>query len=179
MHRIEYNDYDRSISVSAWASAYAYESQTDALHFLSLGGHTNAVKAILSALVSNRCLSVEIQAEDEKLILSAPHWKRLRTFCARLPSGNSHGILLAGGGDDDTSILVLDATPERIFKVLYETFPLTALPEWSEWLVARLEEEGHLCFLESHNLKAAIVNVNEEQLDKIVAEGVTGRTIKF
>jgi len=179
VHRIEFNDYERSISVSAWAERYAYDAETDTVHLLSLGGQASAVKAILAALVSNRYLSVEIHADDERLKLSAPHWKRLRTYTCRMPSGGCHGIFLSGGGEDDTSQLILDATPQRIFQVLYEGYAITALPAWAEWLAAKLQKEGHLQYLAGRNTHAAILDVTEEILDEIVSRGVADKELRF
>jgi len=179
MQRIEYTDYARGISVAAWAERYAYDPATDCLHFLSLAGHPGAVKAILAALVSNNGRSVEITTEEEKLILSAARWKRLSSTTTRLAGGGFHGIMVAGGGENDRETLILDATPDTIFRVVYETYPITALSEWTDWLTRELQEHKALSFLSGFNMQAALLNTSEEKLDAIISEGVSSGRIVF
>ena len=122
---------------------------------------------------------MEIDTKDGKLKLSAPMWKKMRTMTAKLASGSSHGVLLAQATDNDSSMLLLDATPDNIFRMVYEAFPVCAIPEWSDWLIVRLEEEGYLRMLTSYNIKAAILKVTEKALDEIVSDGVSRNRISF
>lgn len=179
MQRIKYSDHTKTMSISCWADSYCYDSTTSSIHFLSIAGRYAEVKAILAALISNLNRHVEIQAEDKVLKLTTPSWKKMRTMIAKLPSGGWHGVLIAESRENDSSILILKATPGTIYKLLYDSFPVCAIPEWSTWLIARLEEEGYLRMLAAYNMKAAILNVTEPTLDEILSQGVAKRQIQF
>jgi hypothetical protein len=145
----------------AEALGHAYLQVPDGpLRFLSLGGPTEAVKAVLAALATQRevaCYRSNGRGRhtDTRWLFTGPEGHR--TLVRKLPSGQVHGILYpedALPGSPGSTFTLLLPEPRRteaaacFFRLLAMRTPLPLHPSWAGWLWATFEAQQWLTALE-------------------------------
>jgi len=107
--RIIFDDPERDSRVVAYADRYAADRHGE-LCFLSIGGESMAVRAVLAALASRR--SVTIEGSTQHSWRMFPWNAQVRFKTARLSSGLAHGI--AWNEDRSNGLFVQDTEPESV-----------------------------------------------------------------
>ena len=97
LDQIVFEDFWREIKVSAYTDRYAYDPENASLIFISLAGTEQAVKAISSAVLGYRTLSIirEGHAEIEVNGHPASHFRVLSTKASHWrcsPVGSGHTV---------------------------------------------------------------------------------------
>jgi len=174
MCRIIFDDPERDTRVVACADRYAADRHGE-LYFLSIGGESMAVRAVLAALASRRSVTVEGSTQHSWLMFPWNAQVKFRT--ARLPSGLAHGI--AWNEDRSNGLFVQDVTPDKVYRAVYEAFPVTLLPEWAGWLTKRLRQQGWLVDLDGVGMKAGLIRATTGGLDRLVVDGVKAGKIRI
>ncbi len=172
--RIIFDDPERDTRVVAYADRYAADRHGE-LYFLSIGGESMAVRAVLAALASRRSVTVEGSTQHSWLMF--PRNAQVKFRAARLPSGLAHGI--AWNEDRSNGLFVQDVTPENVYRAVYDSFPVTLLPGWAGWLTRRLRQQGWLVDLDGVGMKAGLIRATTGGLDRIVADAVKRGEIRI
>ena len=171
---IIFDDPERDTRVVAYAGRYAADRHGE-LYFLSIGGESMAVRAVLAALASRH--SVTIEGSTQHSWLMFPWNAQVRFKTARLPSGLAHGV--AWNEDRSNGLFVQDVTPESVYRAVYDSHPVTLLPEWAGWLTKRLRQQGWLVDLDGVGMKAGMIRATSGGLDRLVGEGVNAGEIRI
>jgi hypothetical protein len=81
---------------------------------------------------------------------------------------------------EEPEICLIEPTPERIFALLSSRFVAPALPEWTDWIVSRLKEDGKFADLEAAgNVSGCLIRLSEGELDELISKGVSSGALKF
>jgi len=174
MCRITFDDPERDTRVVAYAGRYAADRHGE-LFFLSIGGESMAVRAVLAALASRRSVTMEGSTQHSWLMF--PWNAQVKFKTVRLPSGLAHGI--AWNEDRSNGIFVQDMTPESVYRAVYDRFPVTLLPEWAGWFTKRLRQQEWLVDLDGVGMKAGVIRATTGELDRLVGEGVKRGEIRI
>ncbi len=92
--RIIFDDPERDTRVVAYADRYAADRHGE-LYFLSVGGESMAVRAVLAALASRHSVTVEGSTQHSWLMFGWGADTKFRTV--RLQSGLAQGVICARG----------------------------------------------------------------------------------
>jgi hypothetical protein len=172
----------KGISIEAYTDGYSHDEYGN-LYLISILGPDSAVKGISSGIVSLK--EVTIDSNDDWESLSAMRGEKYRILSARLESGLLHQIvaldtLFRAESTGKRLIYVgqgRDAR-DRIFGEIRSSFGTPILPEWKNWLLNQVHNENLIEIMEG-NVQIARLNLNEKQLDSIVSNGVSQRSISF
>jgi hypothetical protein len=164
---IIFDDPERDTRVVAYADRYAADRHGE-LFFLSIGGESMAVRAVLAALASRKSVTVEGSTQHSWLMF--PWNSKVKFRTARLSSGLAHGVVW--NEDSSNGLFVQDVTPESVYRAVYEAFPVTLLPEWAGWLTKRLRQQSWLVDLDGVGMKAGLIRATTGGLDRLVSDGV-------
>jgi hypothetical protein len=180
LDEVVFQEYWGGIKVSAYTDRYAYDPSDDSLLFISLAGTEQAVKAVSSALIGQRIVSIKRQGNREIQL----HWSpaaHLRVFSTKLPSGAVHQLVVDTRffGNETMEHCILIPQGEELPRVFYSQVlsglasPL--IPEWAPWLCAQLREQGLIQEM-AGTLRVVKVRIDEATVDEIISEGIrTGR----
>ncbi len=181
LHQVVYDEYWRGISVSTYTDLYAYDPENASLVFVSLAGTEQAVKAISSAIIGCRTVSI-LREPDTEIPVNGHPASHFRVLSTKLPGGAVHQLVADTrffGNEDSESRLVIIPQSDDVSRVVYSQVlahlasPL--VPEWSAWICEQLIGQDLMRQMEG-TLKAVEVSVSEPTVDEIVSEGVrTGR----
>ena len=184
LDQVVFEDYWREIKVSAYTDRYAYDPENASLLFISLAGTEQAVKAISSAVLGYRSLSIRREGNTEIEVNGHPA-SHFRVLSTKLPSGAVHQLVVDTrffGNDDSGSKLVIVPQTEDVSRVVYAhvlahlACPL--IPEWSEWLCKQLTDRDLMRQMEG-TLRVVEVSVGESTVDEIISEGVKAGRISL
>ena len=92
LDQVVFQEYWGGIKVSAYTDRYAYDPSDDSLLFISLAGTEQAVKAVSSALIGHRIVSIKRQGNREIQVHGSPAG-HFRVFSTKLPSGAVHQLV--------------------------------------------------------------------------------------
>ena len=180
--KIIFDDPERDTRVVAYADRYAADRHGE-LHFLSIGGESMAVRAVLAALASRHSVTVDYPDEGSTqhswLMFGWGAETKFRTV--RLPSGLAHGVIRRVDGRD--GLFVPDTAPETVLRAVYEAHPVTILPGWAGWLTKRLRGLGWLVDLDGFDansgVKAGLIRATTGGLDRLLSDGVKRGEIRI
>ena len=181
LEKVRYSDSWKELDVEAYTDGYAYD-QYKHVYLLSVAGYEARVKAITSALVTGRTIQI-IGQENASVCQDFSH--RYRIFSTRLGNNLLHQIVLAdvffrssNGGDKLLYVDKEERAPELVYDAIKRYYSVPLIPEWSEWLYRRIQEENCLEEL-SGSRKVLRLSVQEEQLDTFISEGIKNGEIEF
>jgi len=172
--KIIFDDPEKDSRVVAYADRYAADRHGE-LFFLSIGGESMAVRAVLAALASRHSVTVEGSTQHSWLMF--PWNARVKFRTARLPSGLAHGV--TWNQDQSLGLFVPEVTPEAVYRAVYDAHPVTLVPEWAGWLTKRLRGQGWLVDLDGVGMKAGLIRASTGGLDRIVGDGVKAGQLKI
>ncbi len=170
---ITFEDNERNTHVRVHADRYAAE-RNGRLRFLSVGGESMAVRAVLAALASQQRHTV--RSEDSRHgYLWFPTEAAVRFKTARLPSGLTHGVIWREDRAD--GLLIRETDPEHVYRAVYEAFPATLIPKWAGWLSDLLRRLGWLTDLACHGMNAGLLRTTPANLDQLISRAVQSGAI--
>jgi len=184
LDQVVFEDFWREIKVSAYTDQYAYDPENASLLFISLAGTEQAVKAISSAVVGYRSLSIIREGNSEIEVNGHPA-SHFRVLSTKLPNGAVHQLVVDTrffGNEDSPSRLVTIPQSEDISRVVYSQVlahlasPL--IPEWSTWICEQLTDRDLLRQMEG-TLRVTEVSASESSVDEIICEGVKAGRIRL
>ncbi len=181
LDQVFFEDYWKGIKVSAYTDGYAYDPENDSLVFISLAGTDQAVKAISSAIIGCRTVSIRRKGNEDIAVNGHPA-SHFRVLSTKLPCGSVHQLVVDTrffGNEDSQSRLIIIPRSEEGSHVVYSQVlahlasPL--IPEWAPWICKQLKGRDLLRQI-GGTLKVMEVSADETTVDEIVSEGVrTGR----
>jgi len=184
LDNVVFEEYWRNIKVSAYTDIYAYDPEDEALLFISLAGNEQAVKAISSAIIACKTVSVEREGQPEHLLHGHPA-SRYRIMSTKLAGGSLHQIVADSrfylNTDADSRLIIIpsDMQPhEAIYSRILSSLASPIISVWSQWLCDQLEQMDRLREM-GGTLKVAEVSVDEKIVDEIVSEGIRMGQINF
>jgi hypothetical protein len=176
LNQVVFEEYWSGIKVSAYTDLYAYDPEDDSLLFISVAGTEQAVKAISSAIIGYRTVTITSEGNSEITVQGHPS-ARFRVFSTKLPGGAVHQLVADTRffQNDTMERIVVIPQDEDIWSVVYSQVlshlasPL--IPEWAPWICLQLKKLDLMREM-TGTLRAVEVWVDEEAVDKIVSEGV-------
>jgi len=181
---VVFEEYWRSIKVSAYTDLYAYDPEDEALLFISIAGNEQAVKAISSAIVAGKTISINHEGQPE-LLLNGHHVSRYRVMSTKLPGGWLHQIVADSrfyvNSNTDSRLVVIPADtqpPAAIYSQVLAPLGSPVIPAWAQWVCDRLQDIDRLRDM-AGALRVAEITVDDRILDEIVSEGIRMGQINF
>lgn len=176
LDQVVFEDYRNKIKVSAYTDLYAYDPEDDSLLLISLGGTEQAVKAISSAIIAYRTVSIKRAGNTEITVRGNPaaHFRLLST---KLPGGAVHQLVADTRffQNDTMEHFVVIPQGEDIWSVVYSqvlsNLASPIIPGWAPWIWRQLTKLDLMREM-SGTLRLVEVWVDEETVDKVVSEGV-------
>ena len=174
----------RGIKVSTYTDLYAYDPENASLVFVSLAGTEQAVKAISSAIIGCRTVSI-LREPDTEIPVNGHPASHFRVLSTKLPGGAVHQLVVDTrffGNEDSESRLVIIPQSDDVSRVVYSQVlahlasPL--IPEWSAWICKQLGHQDLMRQMEG-TLKVIEVSANESSVDEIVSKGVRTKRIRL
>ncbi|MFH1114163.1 MAG: hypothetical protein V1792_09605 [Pseudomonadota bacterium] len=184
LDQVVFEDYWREIKVSAFTDQYAYDPENASLLFISLAGTEQAVKAISSAVLGYRSLSI-LRGGISEIEVNGHPASYFRVLSTKLPSGALHQLVVDTrffGNEDLGSRLVVIPQSEEVSRVVYSQVlahlasPL--IPEWSPMICEQLTDRDLMRQMDG-TLKVMEVSVSESTVDGIISEGVKAGRISL
>jgi len=181
---VVFEEYSRNIKVSAYTDLYAYDPEDGALLFISLAGNEQAVKAISSAIIACKTISISSEGQPELLLNGHPA-SRYRIMSTKLAGGSLHQIVADArfylNNESDSRLVTIPAempVHAAIYTQMLVNLASPLIPAWAEWICDRLRQMDRLREM-AGTLKVAEVSVDEKIVDEIVSEGIRMGQIKF
>jgi len=181
---VVFEEYWRNIKVSAYTDAYAYDPEDGALLFISLAGNEQAVKAMSSAIIACKTISISSEGQPELLLNGHPA-SRYRIMSTKLAGGPLHQIVADArfylNTESDSRLVFIPAeTPlyEVICNQVLVNLASPLIPAWAHWVCDRLQEVDRLREMVG-TLKVAEVIVDDHTVDELVSEGIREGQIHF
>jgi hypothetical protein len=172
-----------NIKVSAYVDQYAYDPANGALLFMSVAGSEQAVKAISSAIVACKTVSIR-KRKSEELVRGHPA-SRYRIMSAKLPGGALHQITADArffiNSDALSRLVIIPAGAqhhETVYKQILDPLASPVIPVWSQWIYERLLETDRLREM-AGTLNVVEVRIDDHVVDELVSEGVRMGIIDF
>jgi len=179
-----FEEYWRNIKVSAYTDLYAYDPEDGALVFISLAGNEQAVKAISSAIIACKTVSIGRAGEPEHLLNGHPA-SRYRIMSTKLVLGSLHQIVadarFYANSDAESRLVIVpaDRQPhEAIYAQVFAPLASPVIPAWAQWLCDRLEQDDRLREM-AGTLRVVEVVADERAIDEVVSEGIRMGRINF
>ena len=129
----------QNIKVSACVDRHAYDPLNGALLFMSAAGNEQAVKALSSAVIACKMLSIR-RGKTEEWVRGHPA-SRYRIMSTKLPGGSLHQIVADArfyvNSNAELRLLVIPkgAQPyEAIYSQILEPLSSPIIPAWSQWV---------------------------------------------
>lgn len=184
LDQVVFEEYWRGIKVSAYTDRYAYDPENTSLLFISLAGTEQAVKAISSAVLGYRSLSIFREGNSEIEVTGHPA-SHFRVLSTKLPSGAVHQLVVDTrflSNEGTESRLVIIPQSEGISRVVYAQIlahlasPL--MPEWAAWICKQLTDRDLMRQMDG-TLRVVEVSASESVVDEIISEGVKAGRISL
>jgi len=174
----------RNIKVCAYTDFYAYDPEDGTLLFISVAGNEQAVKAISSAIIAYKTVSVEREGQPEHLLHGHPS-SRYRIMSTKLAGGSLHQIVADSrfylNTDADSRLIIIptDMQPhEAIYSRILSPLASPIISVWSQWLCDQLEQRDRLREM-AGTMRVVEVATDEPTMDEIVSEGIRAGQIHF
>jgi hypothetical protein len=182
LDQIVFETYGREIKVSAYTDWYAYDPEDDSLLFISLAGTEQAVKAISSAIIGYRTVSIRSEGNTE-IRVHGNALAHFRVFSTKLPGAVQQLMVdTRFFGSSTMEHFVVIPQGEDLSRVLYSQvlshLASPVIPEWSPW-ICRMLKRLELMREMAGTLRVVEVWVDEATVDKIISEGVRTGQISF
>jgi uncharacterized protein YbcI len=184
LHHVVFEELWRGIKVSAYTDLYAYDPENASLFFISLADTEQAVKAVSSAIIGARTVSIMSDTNTEIPVTGHPG-SHFRVLSTKLPVGAVHQLVVDTrffGNENSESRLIVIPQADEVSKAVYSQVlahmasPL--VPEWSAWICEQLIDQDLMRQMEG-TLKVVEVSVNESTVDEIVSKGVRTKRIRL
>ena len=140
----------RNIKVSAYTDLYAYDPEDGAVLFISMAGNEQAVKAISSAIVACKTISIKGEGQPEHLLNGHPA-SRYRILSTKLTGGSLHQIVADArfyvnpSAESRLVIIPTDTQPhEAIYIQVLAPLASPVIPAWAQWVCDRLGPKDFL-----------------------------------
>lgn len=177
LHQVVFEEYWRGIRVLAYTDLYAYNTENAALVFISVAGTDQAVKAVSSAIIGGRTVSIMRETNTEIPVTGHPA-SHFRVLSTKLSCGAVHQLVVDTRffeKEKSESRLIIIPQADDVSRAVYSQVlahmasPL--VPEWSAWICEQL---GHQDLMRqmAGTLKVVEVSANESTVDEIVSKGV-------
>ena len=182
MHEISIFDYYKAIGIKAYTDGFSYD-QYGYLYLVSILGPDSSVKGLSSAIVSLKDVTINLDDDYEVSVCAMPG-EKYKIVSARLDCGVLHQIVvmesLISQKANSKLVYIGDEkeTNNIIFNMIRNNFGTPLLPEWKEWLIREIQNNG-LIELMQGNMQLARINLNEKQLDSIISVGIKNNRIIF
>jgi hypothetical protein len=183
LHAIVFEESRQNTKVSAYVDRYAYDPMNGALLFVSAAGTEQAVKAISSAIIASKMLSVRRGKTEE--LLRGHSALRYRILSAKLSGGPLHQITadtrfyLNSNVESRLVVIPAGAQPhEAIYKQILEQLSSPVILAWSQWIYGRLLQMNRLREM-AGTLKVVEARVDVHVVDELVSEGIRMGIINF
>ncbi len=174
-----YKDIEKGYHVSAVVDRLLFEGSTEyggQIALLSAIGPHSAVRGILAAVATGREIRTDrfqrarFYGRDGGRILSAT-----------LGGGVIHGCFIGAHllKSDDDRFAILGDEPRKVFDRLCQSMALPALPEWATWICETLRSKRLLIPLCGVGASGCSISASEEDLDRILSDGVKRGALKF
>lgn len=184
LDQVIFEDFWRGIKVSAYTDRYAYDPENASLLFISLGGTDQAVKALSSAIIGCRALSIRRDGNEDIEVNGHPA-SHFRVLSAKLPGGAVHQLVVDTrffGNEDSGSRLVIIPRSEDVSTIVYSQLLIhlasPLIPEWAAWICEQLRDRDLMRQMDG-SLDVVEVSVSESTVDEIVSEGVRAGQISL
>jgi len=184
LETVVFEEYWRDIKVSAYTDLYAYDPEDEALLFISLAGNEQAVKALSSAIIAGKTISISREEEVECLLNSRPD-SRYRIMSTKLAGGPLHQIVADSrfyvNAGSESRLVVLPADTqlwEAVYAQVLAPLASPMIPAWAPWLCDRLRETDRIREMKG-SLRVAEIAADEKVVDEIVSEGIRTGQINF
>jgi hypothetical protein len=181
---VVFEDHRNNIEVSAYTDLYAYHPENGAVLFISLAGNEQAVKAISSAIIAGKMLSIGRGGESEDFVHGHPA-SRYRIMSTKLVGGSLHQIVadtrfyVNSNAESRLVMIPADTQPhEAIYSQILEPLPSPVIPAWSQWIYGRLLQMNRLREM-AGTLKVVEARVDDHLVDELVSEGIRMGKINF
>jgi hypothetical protein len=181
---VVFEEYWNNIKVSAYTDHYAYDPENGALLFMSLAGNEQAVKAISSAIIACKTVSIGREGQPEHITNGHPA-SRYRIMSTKLPGGSLHQIVADTkfyvNSDAESRLVIIppDVEPhEAIYSQVLAPLASPLIPAWAQWLCDRLEEIDRFREM-AGTLTVVEVRVDDRIVDEIISEGIRMGQINF
>ena len=174
-----HKDLEKGYHVSAVVDRFLFEGSDDyggQIVLASVLGPHSAVRSLLAAMATGR----EIRTDRYP---RARFYGREggRILSAALGGGAIHGCFVGPlllKADEGRSALLGDE-PRKILDRLCQTMAIPALPEWADWVCGELRSKRLLSPLAGMGASGFAISAGEEDLDRILADGVRRGALKF
>jgi hypothetical protein len=183
LHTIAFEESRQNTKVSAYVDRYAYDPANGALLFMSAAGTEQAVKAISSAIIAGKMLSIR-RGKTEEWVRGHSAY-RYRIMSVKLPGCSLHQITadarfcLNSNGESRLVIIPAGAQPhEVIYRQILERLASPVIPAWSQWIYCRLLQMNRLREM-AGTLRAVEARVDDRVVDELVSEGIRMGKINF
>ncbi len=181
---VVFEEFWRNIKVSAYTDRYAYDPEEGAVLFISLAGNEQSVKAISSAIVACKAVSIRREGQPEHVTNGHPA-SRYRIMSTKLAGGSLHQIVADTrfyvNSDIESRLVIIppDVEPhEAIYSQVLAPLASPVIPAWAQWLCDRLQQIGGLRKMVG-TLKVVEVRVDDRIVDEIISEGIRMGQINF
>jgi hypothetical protein len=181
---VVFENFWQNIKVSAYTDLYAYDPEDEALLFMSLSGNEQAVKAISSAIIACKTISIRREGQAERLLHGHPA-SRYRIMSTKLAGSSLHQIVadtrfyVSSDAESRLVIIPLDMEPhEAIYSQVIAPLASPVIPAWAQWLCDRLEQIDRIMEM-AGTLKVIEVRVDDRIVDEIISEGIRMGQINF
>lgn len=184
LHPVVFEEYSRGIRISAYTDLYAYDPENASLVFISLAGTDQAVKAVSSAIIGGRTVSIMSVTNMEIPVTGHPE-SHFRVLSTKLSCGAVHQLVVDMrffGNEHSESRLIIIPQADDVSKVVYSLVlahmasPL--IPEWSTWICRQLSHQDLMRQMEG-TLKVIEVSLSKSTVDEIISKGVRTRRIRL
>jgi hypothetical protein len=177
-------EYWRNINVSAYTDLYAYDPEGGVLLFISLAGNAQAEKAISSAIIACKTISISSEGQPEHLLNGHPA-SRYRILSTKLAGGPLDQIVADArfclNTEGDSRLVIIPAEMPvhvAIYTQVLVNLASPLIPAWAEWLCNRLQEMDRLREM-TGTLRVVQSSADENIIDEIVSEGIRTGRINF
>jgi len=174
-----YKDLEKGYHVSAVVDRLLFEGSDDyggQIVLLSAIGPHSAVRGVLAAVATGR----EIRADRYQ---RARFYGREggRILSAALGDGLIHGCYVGPRliQAESDRFAILSDEPRKVFDRLCQYMALPALPEWAKWICETLKSKRLLTPLSGMGASGCTLSASEEELDRILSDGVKTGALKF
>ncbi len=174
-----FKDSEKSFNVSAVVDRLLFEGSDEyggQVMLLSAIGPHSSVRGLLAAVATGR----EIRADR---FPRARFYGREggRILSAALGGGVIHGCFIGPRllQSEDDRCAILGDEPRKVFDRLCQSMALPALPEWATWICDELRSKRLLTPLAGMGAAGCSLSASEDDLDRILSDGVKRGTLRF
>jgi len=174
-----YKDLEKGYHVSAVVNRLLFEGSDDyggQIVLASVLGPHSAVRGLLAAMATGREIKMDRYSR-------ARFYGREggRILTAALGGSSVHGCFVGPTllKTDEGRAALLGDEPRKVLDRLSQSMALPALPAWAQWICDQLRSKRFLTPLSGMGAAGFTISAGEEDLDRILCEGVRGGALKF